>query len=55
MNMDAVIETSKLKSGEARYRVVVGPYRNKSKLAKARQTLVDNRLDYLTLKREIKK
>ncbi len=51
LNMDANIETSKLQSGDIRYRVIVGPYHSKSKLAKARQTLVQNRFDYLTLKR----
>jgi len=53
LNMDAQIEKSKLSSGTTAYRVIVGPYSNTSLLAKARQTLVSNGFEYLTLKREI--
>lgn len=53
MNLNANIEPSKLQSGATTYRVIVGPYTSKSKLAKARQTLVSNGFEYLTLKREI--
>jgi len=53
LNMNTHIEKTKLQSGTTRYRVIVGPYQNKSKLAKARQTLVSNGFEYLTLKREI--
>jgi len=53
LNMDTQIEKTKLQSGSTRYRVIVGPFQNKSKLAKARQTLVSNGFEYLTLKREI--
>ncbi|WP_096086062.1 SPOR domain-containing protein [Agaribacterium haliotis] len=55
MNMNTSIESSKMQSGETRYRVIVGPYLNKSKLAKARQDLVSEGLEYLTLKRKIEK
>lgn len=53
MNMNASIENSKLQSGETRYRVIIGPYTSKSKLAKARDTLVSNGFEYLTLKRPL--
>jgi cell division protein FtsN len=53
LNMNAQIEKSKLSSGSTAYRVIVGPYQNKSRLAKARQTLVSNNFEYLTLKREL--
>ena len=53
MNMNTHIEKSRLQSGGSTYRVIVGPYQSKSKLAKARQTLVSNGFEYLTLKREI--
>lgn len=52
-NIDAQIEKSKLSSGTTAYRVIAGPYPNKSRLAKARQALVTNGHDPLTLKREI--
>lgn len=53
LNMSPDIEESTLQSGAAVYRVIVGPYTNKSKLAKARQTLVSNGFEFLTLKRKI--
>jgi len=53
LNMSADIEESTLQSGATAYRVIVGPYTNKSKLAKARQTLVSNGFEFLTLKRKI--
>lgn len=53
LNMDAAIEKSTLQSGADVYRVIVGPYQSKSKLAKARQTLVSNGFEFLTLKRKI--
>lgn len=55
LNMEARIEASKLESGAIRYRVIVGPYVSKSKLAKARQALVSNGYEFLTLKRPIEK
>ena len=53
LNMEASIEKTTLQSGATMYRVIVGPYTNKSKLAKARETLVSNGFEYLTLKRKI--
>ena len=53
LNMEAQIETSKLSSGEARYRVIAGPFNNKSELARGRDTLVSNGLEYLTLTRSL--
>lgn len=53
LNMNANIEESTLQSGATAYRVIVGPYENKSKLAKARETLVSNGFEFLTLKRKI--
>ena len=53
LNMNANIEQSTLQSGTTAYRVIVGPYTSKSKLAKARDTLVSNGFEYLTLKRKI--
>lgn len=53
LNMEPNIEESTLQSGATTYRVIVGPYRSKSKLANARETLVSNGFEYLTLKRKI--
>lgn len=53
LNMEASIEKTTLQSGSTMYRVIVGPFPTKSKLAKARQTVVENGFEYLTLKRKI--
>lgn len=53
MNMEAKVESSTLQSGDKWHRVIIGPYQSKSRLAKARGTLVSNGLEYLTLKRPL--
>lgn len=51
MNLEAHVETAKVRNGETWHRVLVGPFDSRSKLAKARSILVSNRLEALVLKR----
>lgn len=51
LNLDARTEAVTVR-GENWHRVVVGPFANHSKLAKARSTLVSNRYNALVLKRK---
>jgi cell division protein FtsN len=51
MNLDAYIETSKIRDGEVWHRVLAGPYDNRSKMAKARSILVSNDISPLLLTR----
>lgn len=54
LNLDAHIETAKVRNGETWHRVLVGPFDSRSKLAKARSILASNRLETLVLKRPAK-
>lgn len=51
LNLDAQVETARVRNGETWHRVLVGPFESRSKLAKARSILVSNRLEALVLKR----
>ncbi|UTF61668.1 SPOR domain-containing protein [Gilvimarinus sp. DA14] len=51
LNLDARTEDVTIRNGERWHRVVVGPFDNQSRLAKARSTLVSNRYNALVLKR----
>lgn len=52
LNLDARTEDVTIRDGELWHRVVVGPFDNQSRLAKARSTLVSNRYNALVLKRQ---
>ncbi|WP_020209866.1 SPOR domain-containing protein [Gilvimarinus chinensis] len=52
LNLDARTEDVTIRNGELWHRVVVGPFDNQSRLAKARSTLVSNRYNALVLKRK---
>ncbi len=52
MNLEASVETVTVRNGETWHRVLVGPFDNRSKLAKARSTLVSNDINPLLLKRK---
>lgn len=54
LNLDASTEKVTVRNGETWYRVLVGPFVNRSKMAKARSTLVSNNLNTLVLKRKIR-
>ncbi|GAA5315755.1 MAG: SPOR domain-containing protein [Candidatus Pelagadaptatus aseana] len=51
MNLDAYIETSKIRDDEIWHRVLTGPYDSRSKMAKARGILVSNDISPLLLTR----
>lgn len=51
LNLDATVETAKVRNGETWHRVLVGPFDSRSKLAKARSILISNKLEALVLKR----
>jgi len=53
LNLDANTEKVTVRNGETWYRVLVGPFVNRSKMAKARSTLVSNNLNTLVLKRKV--
>ncbi|MBU2886614.1 SPOR domain-containing protein [Gilvimarinus agarilyticus] len=52
LNLDAHTEQVTIRGGELWHRVVVGPFDNQSRMAKARSTLVSNRYSALVLKRK---
>lgn len=52
MGMDARIESVRSSNGELWHRVQVGPFKDRSKLAKARSTLINQGIDTLLLKRK---
>jgi len=52
MNLEAQVETVTVRNGETWHRVLVGPYQSRSKVAKARSTLVSNDINPLLLKRK---
>jgi cell division protein FtsN len=51
LNLEAHVETAKVRNGETWHRVLVGPFESRSRLAKARSILASNRLEALVLKR----
>ena len=51
LNLEARVEQAKIRNGETWYRVLVGPFQSRSRLAKARSTLVSNNHEALVLKR----
>lgn len=51
LNLEATREKAKVKEGGTWHRVIVGPFESRSKLAKARSTLLSNNYDALLLKR----
>ena len=52
INLNAEVEQVKVRNGETWHRVLVGPYTDRSKLAKARSILASNNISPLLLKRE---
>jgi cell division protein FtsN len=52
MGLDAKVEEVTVKSGERWHRVQVGPFDSRSKLSKARNTLINEGIDTLLLKRK---
>lgn len=52
LNLEARTERAKIRNGETWHRVLVGPFTSRSKLAKARSTLISNRHEALVLKRK---
>ena len=52
LNLTARIEQSEAKEGNTWHRVIVGPFANRSQLAKAKDTLLSNRYDAMLLKRK---
>jgi cell division protein FtsN len=51
LNLDAKVETVKVRNAETWHRVLVGPFRNQVAMSKARSTLADNQMNSLLLKR----
>jgi cell division protein FtsN len=52
LNLSSRIEASAAKEGKTWHRVIVGPFANRSQLAKAKDTLLSNRYDAMLLKRK---
>lgn len=52
LNLTARIEASAANEGNTWHRVIVGPFANRSQLAKAKDTLLSNRYDAMLLKRK---
>lgn len=52
LNFNARIEQSPAKEGQIWHRVIVGPFANRSQLAKARDTLLSNRYQAMLLTRK---
>ena len=51
LNLNASIETATVSNGKTWHRIIVGPFTNRSKLSKARSTLISNRYEALVLKK----
>jgi cell division protein FtsN len=51
LGLDAAIEKKTTSAGSVRYRVIVGPFTSRSKLHSARNTLIGNNIETLTIKR----
>ena len=52
LNLDARVETASIRPGDTWYRVIIGPFNSRSKLAETRTTLLQNGVDNLVLKRK---
>lgn len=52
LNLTARVEASAATEGRTWHRVIVGPFANRSQLAKAKDTLLSNRYDAMLLKRK---
>jgi len=52
LNLETAIEKVKARNGETWHRVLVGPFRTRSTLAKARSILASQKIDSLLLKRK---
>lgn len=52
MNMDVNIEQFKKRNNDSYYRVLVGPYPNRTKMSKDRSTLADNKIDIWVITRK---
>lgn len=52
LNLDARIETVKLRNAEVWHRVLVGPFPNQASVTRARVTLANNEIESLILKRK---
>ncbi len=52
LNLEANTEEAKIRNGETWHRVLVGPFTSRSKLSKARNTLLSNKHEALVLKRK---
>jgi len=52
LNLDARVETASIRPGDTWYRVIIGPFKSRSKLAETRTTLLQNGVDNLVLKRK---
>ena len=52
LNLTAQTERAKVRNGGVWHRVLVGPFTSRSKLAKARSTLLSNNHEALVLKRK---
>lgn len=53
LNLEVDIEKAKVDKGKVWYRVVVGPFSSRSRLAKVRSTLISNHFEALVLKRPL--
>ena len=53
LGMEAKVEAVKSDNGDVWHRVLAGPYTSRSKMSKARNTLANERIDTLLLKRKI--
>ena len=54
MDLDAQVDEVKVANGDLWHRVLVGPFKSRSKLAKARSILISKGIDTLLLKRKAK-
>jgi cell division protein FtsN len=52
LNLVVTIEKVKARNGDSWHRVIVGPFKSRSKLAKARSILATHQIDSLLLKRQ---
>lgn len=52
LNLQARVEKANVGKDQTWHRVIVGPFQSRSKLAKARNTLLSNRFEALVLKRK---
>lgn len=53
LNLDATVETVRVRNAETWHRVLVGPFPSHATMSKARGTLANNELESLLLKRSI--